>query len=80
MLCLHSTSEDESVPPLDEPLIKQQTSQSFWVLGEDGADVRDHTRAAAAAETLHRQIQTSTSHSRGAYKSSVFVPVCYTWF
>lgn len=51
----HTTSEYESVPPVYDPLIKQQTSLSFWVLGKDGADVRNPSRA-AAAEMLHRQL------------------------
>lgn len=60
---LSHTSEYESVPPVYDSLINQKTSQSFWVLGEDGAYVRNHPRAAAAAEMLHRQIQTSTGHT-----------------
>ena len=72
---MHTTSEYEPVPPVYDSLIKQQTSQSVWVFSVDGADVRNHpgAAAAAAAETLHVKtyIDTSRGHSGGARRFSL---------
>lgn len=66
----HTTSEHRSTPLAYDSLIKQQTFRCCWILAEDGTYVRNHPEA-AAAEMLHRQIQTSTGHSGGAYKLSL---------